>query len=225
LKAAPGIRVNKLRIMKDKHKIAYNIHNKQEEEMKKLMYLIFSLMILTISGCGYNTMQANEEAVKAAWGDVEASYQRRTDLVPNLVEVVKGYAKHEKDTLTAVTEARAKVGSVQMSKDMINNPDAFAQFQQAQGAMSSALSRLMVVVERYPDLKANQNFQDLQNQLEGTENRINVARVRYNKSVETFNTSIRVFPNSMTNSMLLHLKLKEPFKAEAGAEKAPQVKF
>ena len=193
--------------------------------MKKLMYLIFSLMILTISGCGYNTMQANEEAVKAAWGDVEASYQRRTDLIPNLVEVVKGYAKHEKETLMAVTEARAKVGSIQMSKDMINNPDAFAQFQQAQGAMSSALSRLMVVVERYPDLKANQNFQDLQNQLEGTENRINVARVRYNKSVETFNTSIRVFPNSMTNSMLLHLKLKEPFKAEAGAEKAPQVKF
>jgi len=193
--------------------------------MKKLMYLIFSLMILTISGCGYNTMQANEEAVKAAWGDVEASYQRRTDLIPNLVEVVKGYAKHEKETLMAVTEARAKVGSIQMSKDMINNPGAFAQFQQAQGAMSSALSRLMVVVERYPDLKANQNFQDLQNQLEGTENRINVARVRYNKSVETFNTSIRVFPNSMTNSMLLHLKLKEPFKAEAGAEKAPQVKF
>lgn len=193
--------------------------------MKKLMYLIFSLMILTISGCGYNTMQANEEAVKAAWGDVEASYQRRTDLIPNLVEVVKGYAKHEKETLMAVTEARAKVGSIQMSKDMINNPGAFAQFQQAQGAMSNALSRLMVVVERYPDLKANQNFQDLQNQLEGTENRINVARVRYNKAVENFNTSIRVFPNSMTNSMLLHLKLKEPFKAEAGAEKAPQVKF
>jgi LemA protein len=193
--------------------------------MKKLMYLIFSLIVLTISGCGYNTMQANEEAVKAAWGDVEASYQRRTDLIPNLVEVVKGYAKHEKETLMAVTEARAKVGSIQMSKDMINNPDAFARFQQAQGAMSSALSRLMVVVEKYPDLKANQNFQDLQNQLEGTENRINVARVRYNKSVETFNTSIRVFPNSMTNSMLLHLKLKEPFKAEAGAEKAPQVKF
>lgn len=193
--------------------------------MKKLMYVIFSLMILTVSGCGYNTMQANEEAVKAAWGDVEASYQRRTDLIPNLVEVVKGYAKHEKETLMAVTEARAKVGSIQMSKDMINNPDAFARFQQAQGAMSSALSRLMVVVEKYPDLKANQNFQDLQNQLEGTENRINVARVRYNKSVETFNTSIRIFPNSMTNSMLLHLKMKEPFKAEAGAEKAPQVKF
>jgi len=193
--------------------------------MKKLMYLIFSFLVLTVSGCGYNTMQANEEAVKAAWGDVEASYQRRTDLIPNLVEVVKGYAKHEKDTLIAVTEARAKVGSIQMSQGLIDNPAAFEKFQQAQGAMSSALSRLMVVVEKYPDLKANQNFQDLQNQLEGTENRINVARVRYNKAVETFNTSIRIFPNSMTNSVLLHLKMKEPFKAEQGAEKAPQVKF
>ena len=147
---------------------------------------------------------------------MEASYQRRTDLIPNLVEVVKGYAKHEKETLMAVTEARAKVGSIQMSRHADNNPEAFAQFQQAQGAMSSALSRLMVVVEKYSDLKANQNFRDLQNELEGTENRINVARVRYNKSVETFNTSVRVFPNSMTNSMFLHLKLKEPFKAEAG---------
>ncbi|HMK48739.1 MAG TPA: LemA family protein [Thermodesulfovibrionales bacterium] len=193
--------------------------------MKKLVYVIFTVMVLATSGCGYNVMQANEEAVKAAWGDVEAAYQRRNDLVPNLVEVVKGYAKHEKDTLMAVTEARAKVGSFQVSKDLINNPSAFEKFQQVQGQMSSALSRLMVVVEKYPDLKANQNFQDLQNQLEGTENRINVARVRYNKAVETFNTSIRIFPNSMTNSMLLHLKMKEPFKAEQGAEKAPQVKF
>jgi len=190
-----------------------------------LTYLVFTSMLLTLSGCGYNTMQANEEAVKAAWGDVEASYQRRSDLIPNLVEVVKAYAKHEKETLTAVTEARAKVGSIQMSKDMITNPEALSQFQQAQGALSSALSRLMVVVEKYPDLKANQNFQDLQHQLEGTENRINVARVRYNKAVETFNTSVRVFPNSLTNSLLLHLKLKEPFKAEAGAEKAPKVQF
>ncbi len=193
--------------------------------MKRIALIILGLMLLTVSGCGYNTMQANEESVKAAWGDVEASYQRRNDLIPNLVETVKAYAKHEKETLTAVTEARAKVGSVQMSKDMLDNPAAFAQFQQAQGAMSSALSRLMLVVEKYPDLKANQNFQDLQHQLEGTENRINVARVRYNKAIETYNTSIRIFPNNLTNSMLLHLKLKEPFKAEAGAEKAPQVKF
>jgi LemA protein len=192
---------------------------------KQLMYIAFIWLLLTVSGCGYNVMQANEEAVKAAWGDVEASYQRRNDLVPNLVEVVKAYAKHERETLTAVTEARAKVGTIQMSKNMLDDPKTFTQFQEAQSAMSSALSRLMVVVERYPDLKANQNFQDLQHQLEGTENRINVARTRYNKTVETFNTSIRVFPNNLTNSVLLHLKLKEPFKAEAGTEKAPKVKF
>jgi len=193
--------------------------------MKKQNYILLILMLLSFYGCGYNTMQANEEAVKAAWGDVEASYQRRNDLIPNLVEVVKAYAKHERETLTAVTEARAKVGSIQMSKSMLDDPKAFTQFQEAQGAMSSALSRLMVVVERYPDLKANQNFQDLQHQLEGTENRINVARTRYNKAVATFNTSVRVFPNNITNSILLHLKLKEPFKAEAGAEKAPNVRF
>jgi LemA protein len=197
-----------------------------EDRMKKPFYaVLFFIVVLSISGCGYNTMQANEEAVKAAWGDVEASYQRRNDLVPNLVEVVKAYAKHERETLTAVTEARAKVGTIQISKNITDDPKAFAQFQQAQAAMSSALARLMVVVEKYPDLKANQNFQDLQHQLEGTENRINVARVRYNKAVETFNTSIRIFPNSLTNSVLLHLKLKEPFKAEAGAEKAPKVQF
>lgn len=196
-----------------------------KRHVRHLVFIILSATLLGLSGCGYNQMQANEEAVKAAWGDVEASYQRRNDLIPNLVEVVKGYAKHEKETLTQVTEARAKVGSIQMSKDMIDNPQALQQFQQAQGALSSALQRLMVVVEKYPDLKANQNFQDLQHQLEGTENRINVARVRYNKAVETFNVSVRTFPNSMTNSMLLHLKLKEPFKAEAGSEKAPKVQF
>ena len=184
-----------------------------------------AFILVTLSGCGYNTMQKNEEAVKAAWGDVEATYQRRNDLIPNLVEVVKAYAKHERETLTAVTEARAKVSSIQVSKDIINDPKAFSQFQEAQSGMSSALARLMVVVERYPDLKANQNFQDLQHQLEGTENRINVARTRYNKAVEVFNTSIRIFPNSLTNSLLLHLTLKEPFKAEPGASKAPQVKF
>ncbi len=194
--------------------------------MKKAIYLLLvTIMLSGLSGCGYNTMQANEEAVKAAWGDVEASYQRRNDLIPNLVEVVKGYAKQEKETLIAVTEARAKVGSIQASKDIINDPKAMTQFQQAQGAMSSALSRLMVVVEKYPDLKSNQNFLDLQHQLEGTENRINVARTRFNKSVETFNTSIRIFPNSLTNSMMLHLKPREAFKAEAGAEKAPKVEF
>jgi LemA protein len=194
--------------------------------MKKMLrFLTIVMMLSALSGCGYNTMQANEEAVFASWGDVESAYQRRTDLIPNLVEVVKGYAKHESETLTAVTEARARVGSIQASKEMLNDPQAFAKFQQAQGELSGALSRLMVVVERYPDLKANQNFLDLQNQLEGTENRINVARVRYNKAVQKFNTSIRVFPNSITNSMLLHLTRKEPFKAEEGAKTAPKVKF
>jgi LemA protein len=190
--------------------------------------LPFSLLLLLLSllsGCGYNTMQANEEAVTAAWGNVESSYQRRADLIPNLVEVVKGYAKHESETLQAVTEARAKVGSMQVSKDILNNPESLNKFQQAQGQLSGALSRLMVVVEKYPDLKANQNFMDLQKQLEGTENRINVARERYNAAVQTFNTSIRTFPNSMTNSLMLHLQRKEPFKAEEGAKVAPRVKF
>jgi LemA protein len=194
--------------------------------MKRIMLLIMGTLLLSmLSGCGYNSMQANEEAVIASWGDVESAYQRRNDLIPNLVEVVKGYAKHEADTLKAVTEARASVGGMKVSKELINDPQAMARFQQTQGQMSGALSRLMVVAEKYPDLKANQNFLDLQKQLEGTENRINVARERYNKKVQEFNTSIRTFPNSLTNSLLLHLKRKEPFKAEEGAKEAPKVKF
>ena len=192
--------------------------------MKKLFLFVAAVMLLTgLSGCGYNTIQQNDETVTAAWGDVEASYQRRADLIPNLVEVVKGYAAHEKETLTAVVEARAKVGKI--GADVVNNPEAMAQFQAAQGGLTSALSRLMVVVEQYPDLKANQNFLDLQHQLEGTENRINVARVRFNDAVRIFNTSIRTFPNNLTNNFILKLPRKEPFKAEAGSEKAPAVKF
>jgi LemA protein len=194
--------------------------------MKKLFLFVAAVMLLTgLSGCGYNTIQQNDETVTAAWGDVEASYQRRADLIPNLVEVVKGYAAHEKETLTAVVEARAKVGKVQIGADVVNNPEAMAQFQAAQGGLTSALSRLMVVVEQYPDLKANQNFLDLQHQLEGTENRINVARGRFNDAVRIFNTSIRTFPNNLTNNFILKLPRKEPFKAEAGSEKAPAVKF
>jgi len=192
---------------------------------RSFLYGVVALAMMMFTGCGYNTIQQNDEAVKAAWGDVEASYQRRNDLVPNLVETVKAYAKHESETLQAVTEARAKVGTVQVSKDMIGNTQAMAQFQQAQSSMGGALSRLLLVAERYPDLKASQNFRDLQNQLEGTENRINVARTRYNKAVQTFNTSIRVFPNNLTNMFMLKLPQKEVFKAEAGAEKAPTVKF
>ena len=194
--------------------------------MRKMFLSVLALFALfSLEGCGYNTIQANEEAVFAAWGDVESAYQRRSDLIPNLVEVVKGYAKHEADTLKAVTEARSRVGSFQASKQLLDDPQAFAKFQQAQGELSGALSRLMVVVERYPDLKANQNFLDLQSQLEGTENRINVARVRYNKAVQVFNTSIRTFPNNMTNSLLLHLERKEPFKADEGARIAPKINF
>jgi len=194
--------------------------------MKRYFLLgVMAVVMMMLTGCGYNTIQQNEEAVKAAWGDVEATYQRRNDLIPNLVETVKAYAKHEQETLQAVTEARAKVGSVQVSKDMIGNPQAMEQFQQAQSTMSGALSRLLLVSERYPDLKANQNFRDLQNQLEGTENRINVARTRYNQTVQTFNTSIRTFPNNLTNSLILKLQPKEVYKADPGADKAPKVKF
>lgn len=194
--------------------------------MKKIIYLLLGTLLLgSLSGCGYNTMQANEEAVLATWGDVESAYQRRNDLIPNLVETVKGYAKHEADTLKAVTEARASAGGIKVGKELINDPAALARFQQAQGQLSGALSRLLVVAERYPDLKANQNFLELQKQLEGTENRINVARTRYNQTVQVFNTSIRTFPNSLTNSLMLHLQRKEPFKADEGAKTAPKVTF
>jgi LemA protein len=187
--------------------------------------LILLCSALLLNSCGYNTIQKNEEAVFAAWADVEATYQRRADLIPNLVETVKAYAAHEKETLTEVTNARARVGQTNISADKLGDPAAMQQFQQAQGELSGALSRLLVVVERYPDLKASQNFRDLQNQLEGTENRINVARQRYNGAVQTFNSSIRTFPNNLTNNFLLNLERKEPFKADAGAEQAPKVKF
>lgn len=193
--------------------------------MHQKIGLLLLVLLLSLSGCGYNSIQKNDEAVIAAWGNVEAAYQRRADLIPNLVETVKAYAGHEKETLTAVVEARSKVSQVKLGADVINDPQAMAQFQSAQGGLSSALSRLMVVVEKYPDLKANQNFADLQHQLEGTENRINVARVRYNEAVRIFNSSIRTFPNNLTNNFLLNLPRREPFKAEAGAETAPAVQF
>ncbi len=183
------------------------------------------ITLLLLSGCGYNSLQQKEEAVFKAWSDIESTLQRRGDLIPNLVEVVKGYAKHEKETLEAVIEARSKASSVQLSPDALSNPAAMQQFQAAQGGLTSALSRLMVVVEQYPDLKANQNFLDLQTQLEGTENRINVARQRYNETVEIFNAAIRKFPESLTNKILLHLERKEYFKADEAAKAVPKVKF
>lgn len=194
--------------------------------MKNLFYMMAVIILASgLGGCGYNSIQANEEAVVAAWGNVESSYQRRADLIPNLVETVKGYAKHESDTLQAVTEARAKVGSIQLDQKLLDDPAAINRFQQSQGELSSALSRLLVVAEQYPELKANENFLDLQKQLEGTENRINVARDRYNTAVQIFNTSIRTFPNNLTNSILLKLQRKEPFKADEAAKTAPAVKF
>lgn len=186
--------------------------------------LMLSILIL-LGGCGYNSLQVQEEAVFKAWADIEATLQRRGDLIPNLVETVKGYAKHEAETLEAVINARAKATSLKISTDDLSNPTAMANFQAAQGGLTSALGKLMVVVEKYPDLKANQNFLDLQSQLEGTENRINVARQRYNKTVEAFNGAIRQFPASLTNSILLHLERKEYFKADDEAKAVPRVKF
>lgn len=189
----------------------------------RLTAIILSLFAL--SGCGYNALQMKEETVFKAWSDIESTLQRRADLIPNLVETVKGYAQHEKETLEAVITARAKATSVQLPPEALSDPAAMQQFQAAQGGLTSALARLMVVVEQYPDLKANQNFLDLQTQLEGTENRINVARQRYNQTVEDFNGAIRRFPESLTNKLLLHLERKEYFKADEATKAAPQVKF
>lgn len=193
----------------------------------KLLSRIGSLFLfsLLVTSCGYNSLQMKEEQVFKAWADVEATLQRRADLIPNLVATVKGYAAHEKETLEAVINARAKATSVQLSPGDLSNQAAMQQLAEAQGGLTSALSKLMLVVERYPDLKANQNFLDLQNQLEGTENRINVARQRYNAAVEVFNGSIRRFPQSLTNSLLLKLDRKEYYKADEGAQNAPQVNF
>jgi LemA protein len=193
------------------------------KRLARLATVVLSLLLL--SSCGYNSLQMKEEAVFKAWSDIESTLQRRADLIPNLVEVVKGYAKHEKETLEAVISARAKATSVQLPPEALGDPAAMQQFQAAQGGLTSALARLMVVVEQYPDLKANQNFLDLQTQLEGTENRINVARQRYNEAVEVFNAAIRKFPENLTNNFLLHLERKEYFKADEGAKAAPQVKF
>jgi len=186
---------------------------------------ILFLLSLLFTGCGYNSLQMKEEQVFKSWADVEATLQRRADLIPNLVATVKGYAAHEQETLEAVINARAKATSIQLSPEDLSNQAAMQQLAAAQGGLTSALSKLMLVVERYPDLKANQNFLDLQNQLEGTENRINVARQRYNAAVEDFDGSIRRFPQSLTNSLLLKLDRKEYYKADEGAQAAPQVKF
>ncbi|MBI3771812.1 MAG: LemA family protein [Gammaproteobacteria bacterium] len=194
-----------------------------------MRYLAASLTLiisLFLSGCGYNTLQATDEQIKASWSEVINQYQRRADLVPNLVNVVKGYAAHEEEVLTKVTEARAKVGSMQVTPELINNQQAFAQFQAAQGELSSALSRLLVVAENYPQLKADGLFRDLQAQLEGTENRITVARNRYIKAVEEYNVTVRSFPSNLT-AMLFSFKVKPNFTVEneKAISTAPKVDF
>jgi LemA protein len=181
--------------------------------MKLRMVALFSFFALMLSGCGYNQVQINDEQVKSAWSEVLNQYQRRADLIPNLVATVQGYAAHEKDVLTRVTEARASVAGIQATPELINDPAAFAKFQQAQGELSGALSRLLVVAENYPNLKADASFRDLQAQLEGTENRITVARNRYIQDVKTYNVSVRTFPNNLT-AMAMGWKPKANFSVE-----------
>jgi len=195
--------------------------------MKRIVALwLLILAVSGLSGCGYNTLQSQDEGVKAAWGEVLNQYQRRADLVPNLVNTVKGFAQQEKDILLGVTNARAKVGSIQATPELVNDPAAFSKFVAAQAEMTSALSRLLVVVENYPQLKSDANFRDLQAQLEGTENRITVARQRYIKAVQEYNTTVRSFPSNLTAMMFGH-KVKPSFTVEdeKAISKPPTVDF
>ncbi len=169
--------------------------------MRNIQATVLMMFVLMLSGCGYNAIQATDEQVKADWAEVLNQYQRRSDLIPNLVNTVKGASGFEQETLVAVVNARAKATGITVSPETVNDPDAFAKFEAAQSQLGSALSRLMVVVEKYPDLKSNTNYLDLQAQLEGTENRITVARNRYIKSVQSYNTLVRSFPNNLTAKM------------------------
>jgi LemA protein len=194
--------------------------------MKKLWAVLAAVAALALGGCGYNDIQRADEGVNAAWSEVTNQYQRRADLIPNLVETVKGFAQQEKDVLTQVTEARSRVGQVKVTPEMLNDPAALQRFQQAQGDLSSALSRLLVVVERYPELKSDKNFLELQAQLEGTENRITVARNRYIKAVQDYNVLVREFPVNLT-AMVFGYKTKPNFTVEneKAIQTAPKVDF
>jgi len=194
--------------------------------MKKLTLALTIAAAVVLPGCGYNTLQRTDEQIKAAWAEVVNQYQRRSDLIPNLVATVKGFAAQEQQVLLGVTNARAKVGAIQATPELVNDPQAFSRFQQAQGELSSALSRLLVVVERYPELKSDQNFRDLQVQLEGTENRIAVARNRYIKAVQEYNVVVRQFPTNLT-AMLFSFKEKAQFTVEneKAISTAPKVDF
>ena len=188
--------------------------------------LWIALLTMLLSGCGYNTLQTTDEQIKAGWAEVLNQYQRRSDLIPNLVSTVKGFAAQEQAVLLGVTEARARAGSIQATPELINDPQAFAKFQAAQGELTSALSRLMVIVENYPQLKSDANFRDLQAQLEGTENRITVARNRYIKAVQDYNVTVRSFPSNLT-AMLFGFTVKPTFTVENEKEisRPPTVSF
>ncbi|MDD3354895.1 LemA family protein [Zoogloea sp.] len=191
---------------------------------KLLLSLVLSLFLL--SGCGYNQIQVSDEQVNASWAEVLNQYKRRADLIPNLVQVVQGYAAHEKEVLTRVTEARAGVAGMQVTPELVNDPQAMARFQQAQGELSGALSRLLVVAENYPNLKADASFRDLQAQLEGTENRISVARNRYIQAVQEYNVSVRTFPNNLT-AMVIGAQPKASFTVdnEKAISEPPKLEF
>ena len=194
--------------------------------MYRLLSLLLALAALSLSGCGYNTFQSTDEQIKASWAEVLNQYQRRADLIPNVVNTVKGEANFEQETLTKVVEARSKATSIQATPELINNPEAFQKFQSAQTALSGALSRLLVVSENYPNLKANQGFHDLRAQLEGTENRITVARNRYIKAVQEYNVAVRTFPSNLT-AMLFGYSVKPSFSVADEKELAtpPKVDF
>ena len=193
---------------------------------KLLPVMLLLSLSLGLSGCGYNKFQSLDEEAKASWSEVLNQYQRRADLVPNLVATVKGYAEHEEKVLTEVAEARSKVGSMQVTPEVLNDPDAFAKFQAAQGQLTQALSHLMAVSENYPNLKADQGFRDLQAQLEGTENRVTVARNRYIETIKEYNVAIRSFPNNLT-AMMFGYKTKPSFTVEneKAISTAPKVEF
>jgi LemA protein len=191
-----------------------------------IKFLAIASLALVLNACGYNTFQSLDEEAKASWSEVLNQYQRRADLVPNLVETVKGYAAHEQEVLTDVANARSKVGSMQVTPELLNDPEAFAKFQAAQGQLTGALSRLMAVAENYPNLKADQGFRDLQAQLEGTENRVTVARNRYIETIKDYNIAIRSFPNNLT-AMMFGYNTKPTFTVEneKAISSAPKVDF
>ncbi len=192
---------------------------------RRLLWVPLVLLGLALAGCGYNNVPTLEEQAKAAWSEVQNQYQRRADLIPNLVETVKGYAAQEREVLTAVVEARAKASQVKVDASTINDPVRFKEFQDAQNQLTGALGRLLVTVERYPELKSNQNFLALQSQLEGTENRVAVARRDYIQAVQAFNTEIRTFPGVIWAKLFWGAKPMETFTATSGAERPPAVKF